>query len=67
MAYAEFLKRLTEEVWFNKFVEEEILPDIPRVPPYNPAQDNTERWKYDSGLREGYTLCLRKFGVKFNG
>jgi len=67
VAYNEFLKRLNEEAWFQRFIEEEIRPDVPRVPAYNPASDNTERWKYDCGLREGYLLCLRKLGVKEHG
>ena len=67
MAYAEFVKQLHESDWFKKFIEEELLADMPRVPAYNPAEDNTERWKYDSGLREGYLLCLQKFGVKHYG
>ena len=67
MAYEDFVKRLNEEQWFPRFIEDELIPNMPRVPNYNPAQDNTERWKYDSAMREGYRLCLKKLGVHYNG
>lgn len=62
--YRDHLKRLHEEVWFQKFIETELLPATPTVPSYNPSADNTERWKYDSAAREGYLMCLEKLGVK---
>jgi len=66
MAYEDFIKRLNDESWFKEFIENEIVPDVPRVPSHNPRDDNTDVWKYDSALREGYRLCLRKFGVRLN-
>lgn len=63
MAYKEQLLRLNQEAWFQKFTETELLAATPQVPAYNPQSDNTDRWKYDSAMREGYLLCLRKLGV----
>jgi len=63
MDYKAYLKRLHEEVWFQDFVKDELLPGMPNVQEYNPSQDNTERWKYDCAMREGYRECLRKLGI----
>jgi len=59
-----FLKRLHEEPWFQEFVKKELIPGTPEVPAYNPSKDNTERWKYDSAMAEGYRLCLQKLGLR---
>ena len=64
MAYKDFLTRLNDEEWFKRFVESELKPAIPQIQTYNPQSDNTERWKYDSALREGFLLCMAKLGVK---
>ena len=64
MAYADFIKRLNEEPWFQQFVDEVVMPDAPEIETFNPSQDNTEMWKYASAMREGYRLCLQKFGVR---
>lgn len=64
MAYSEFLKQLHEQVWFQRFVKEVLIPNTPTVPTYDPRKDNTELWKYDCAMREGYRECLRKLGVK---
>ena len=63
MNYNSLLKQLNETPWFKEFVENDVVPEIPMVPPYNPGSDNTELWKYESGQREGYLMCLRKLGV----
>ncbi len=64
MDYRAFLKRLHEELWWREFVEKELKPGIPEVPAYNPSKDNTERWRYDSAMAEGYRLCLQNLGIK---
>lgn len=64
MAYKDFLAQLNSEVWFQKFAEDVLKPSIPEVPTYNPSSDNTERWKYDSAMREGFLLCMSLLGVK---
>lgn len=64
MSFNPYLKNLNDELWFQKFVKDELKPGIPEVPRYNPREDNTEVWKYDSALREGYLMCMRKLGVK---
>lgn len=58
-----FLKQLNEEPWFKAFLENDVVPDIPQIPAYLSSDDNTEQWKYVSGMREGYLMCLRKLGV----
>ncbi len=64
MATNDFVKRLNEEIWFQEFIKKEVAPDVPVVPAYDPSNDNTDRWRYDSALREGYLLALLKFGVR---
>jgi hypothetical protein len=64
MATNEFVKQLNEQQWFQTFIEKEVAPDMPQVPSFDPSSDNTERWKYDSAMREGYRLALLKFGVR---
>lgn len=65
MGYKDFLKTLHEQSWFRPFIDE-VIADAPVVPPFNPAEDNTARWRYDSAMREGYRLCLLKFGVNMH-
>lgn len=36
----------------------------PHLPIFDPAKDNTERWKLDSGRRQGFDFCLSLFGIK---
>ena len=64
MAYNEYLKILNNEEWFTRFVESELKPAIPEVQTYNPHADNTERWKYDCAMREGFLMCMSILGVK---
>ena len=64
MAYKDYLKVLNDELWFKQFIESEVKPNIPQVQAYNPSSDNTERWKYDSGMREGFLMCMTILGVK---
>ena len=58
------LKRLNEEAWFKRFLEDELAAKAPKVPAWNPRDDNTDLWKYDSALREGYLMCLRNMGIE---
>lgn len=64
MAYKELIIRLTHDPEFQGFVKDELIPAMPTVPSYNPSNENVERWKYDSGMREGYLLALQLLGVK---
>lgn len=66
MPYKDFVKRLTEEEWFKSFTRDVLLPKAPIVPSYNPTNDNTSHWKYDSAMREGYRLCLMHLGVRLD-
>jgi len=58
-----FIQKLHEEVWFQDFIKNELEPEIPIVPSFNPSEDNTDDWKQKSGLREGYLLALTKMGI----
>jgi hypothetical protein len=61
--YKDFLKNLHEQEWFQRFSQEELIPNIPSVPEWSPGVDNTEQWKYASGMRSGYLICLQMLGV----
>ena len=49
-------------------VMKELLANAPEVPGYIAGLDNPEKqvsdWKYRSGVREGYLLCLSNLGIK---
>lgn len=64
MKYKVQLSKLITEPWFQGFVKNELEPGIPPIPQFNP-EDNTgvDKWKYQSGMREGYLLALTKLGV----
>ena len=51
---------------FYEDFEENVLSHRPVVPNYNPSEDNTEKWKFESAKQEGFDLCLTlfKIGVK---
>ena len=36
----------------------------PIIPAYNPTEDNTEMWKAQSMMQQGFDLCLTLFGEK---
>ena len=51
-------------------VMKELLANAPKVPGHIAGMDNPEKqvsdWKYRSGEREGYLLCLSNLGVKID-
>lgn len=64
MAFNDYLRILNSDPLFKRFVESELKPKIPEVQTYNPNADNTERWKYDCAMREGFLMCMSILGVK---
>lgn len=51
------------EEWFRlKLIE--LENEAPPIPKFDPSEDNTDQWKHDSGLREGYLLLLAKINPK---
>lgn len=53
-------KQLYEnEEWFRLELKR-LEDETPSLPKFDPSRDNTDQWKYDSGLREGYLLLLAK-------
>lgn len=67
MAFKDMIKRLHEDPLFQRFIKEVLIPGAPKVMPFNPSSDNTDQWKYHSGVREGYRLALSEIGVKIDG
>jgi len=39
--------------------EKEFTQSRPRLPAFNPHEDNTAQWKYESGRRDGFDLALK--------
>lgn len=44
----------------------EINKGIPKIPTFNPEQDNTDQWKHDSGIRTGYEICMSHLNMEIN-
>jgi len=57
----EFIEKLNQDPIFREIIAREVAPGIPEIPAYN--GENTEQWKSQSMMRQGYILCLQKFGV----
>ncbi len=57
-AYLESLRQSPE---FQLLVKG-ILEQRPQVPFYDPDNDNTEVWKTQCGLRQGFDLAMSYFG-----
>jgi hypothetical protein len=59
-----FLQRLHSEPLFQEYIVKELEKSIPKIPPYDPTQDNTEIWKANSSELRGYKLACSILGVK---
>ena len=48
-------------------MKEGLIKDCPQIPGYAPGNVEIDKqsadWKYISGLRDGYILCLNNLGV----
>lgn len=53
-----YLSKLKDDPMFQQILKEKILPKRPIISTYDPANDNTEKWKADSMMRQGFDLCL---------
>lgn len=58
-----FKELYESEEWFRLKLKE-LENETPPIPKFDPSSDNTDQWKYDSGLREGYRLLLAKINPK---
>ena len=63
--YESFLLELNSNPMFQVMLKEKILPSRPQVPTYHPSKQNTEDWKYQSGLRDGFDIVLQLLKVKY--
>jgi len=48
--------------YYEEF-EANVLKHRPNIPTYNPNEDNTENWKFESAKQEGFELCLKLFKI----
>ena len=57
----DFLAEIRTNPQFMAIIEKvkKARPDLPK---YNPAEDNTEGWKYISAKQEGIDLALKLLG-----
>jgi len=63
-SYNLFIVQLNELPHYADFLQ--MVSDArPRVPNYTPEKDNTEVWKKQSGMRQGYDLFASLLKLKF--
>lgn len=58
-----YLSKLKDDPMFQQILKEKILPKRPTISTFDPANDNTEKWKADSMMRQGFDLCLTALGI----
>lgn len=61
------LKQLNDDPGFSILRDEILIKDVPEIMPWRPTDVTSgkeDTWKYESGLKEGYLLALRKLGIK---
>lgn len=63
----DFLLHMKSHQLWGEF-QEELLKVRPSIPSYDHANDNTDEWKYNSAMQQGFDLCLIlfKIGVERN-
>lgn len=64
--YADLLKDLRNQQWFQDVLTTQVYPAMPPIPAFvvnDDGTDNTSQWKAQSQMREGYKLCLSKLGI----
>ena len=59
-----YLNKLRDDEMFQLIIKQKILPKRPIISTYDPVTDNTEKWKADSLMRQGFDLCLTAFGMQ---
>lgn len=58
-----YLDKLKNDDMFQLILKEKVLTKRPVIHSYDPAQDNTEKWKADSLMQQGFDLCLTSLGI----
>lgn len=58
-----YLNKLKDDEMFQLILKQKILPHRPVIPSYDHCQDNTEKWKSDSLMQQGFDLCLTSLGI----
>jgi hypothetical protein len=58
----EFLLHMKSHPLWEEF-QEELLKVRPTVPNYDRTADNTDEWKYNSAMQQGFDLCLTIFQI----
>ena len=59
-----FLVAMSEHAHYADFLK--MVEDArPQIPVFNPKDDNTENWKKQSGMRQGYDLFASLLKLKF--
>jgi len=61
--HKEQLSLLRQQPWFKEFVETTLSDRCPEVPEYTPGKSQQD-WEYGSGMRLGFLLALKEFGVE---
>jgi len=59
-----YLSKLLDDEIFQQILKEKTLPKRPVIPQYDPTKDNTEKWKADSLMQQGFDLCLTSLGIR---
>jgi len=58
-----FLQEIRDHPAFAE-LKEILETNRPDIPGFDPLKDNTEEWKKESGMRQGYDLCLAQFKMR---
>lgn len=58
-----YAAKLRDDQMFQQIIKQKILPKRPVVPSYDHTSDNTEKWKSDSMMQQGFDLCLTSLGI----
>ncbi len=59
-----YLEQLRQSDEFRHLLNE-IKQQRPMVPLFDPNDDNSEVWKMQSGLQQGFDLAMSLFGEKY--
>lgn len=62
----DLLKQLLREEWFQEVIAV-IRQERPGIPAYDPNDDNTEKWKYQTALQHGYDMALGHLLINVEG
>lgn len=58
-----YLAKLKDDDMFQLILREKVLTKRPVIASYDCVNDNTEKWKADSMMQQGFDLCLTCLGI----